>query len=240
MDGWIKLYRKLVDWEWYSDSDTKDVFIHLLLTANHTDSKWRGQEVKKGSVITSLESLASPLGISIQRVRTALNHLQKTGEIEKISTNKNTKIIVVNYSLYQSLMDFKQQAVNIQPTNNQQSTNNQLTTNKNVKNDKNEKNVRIESNALAKKSYGVYSNVHLTDSECQTLDKDFGNTEQLIKRLDEYKEQTGKKYKSDYLAIRRWVVKAVKEDETKEQGIDTTYDISDINNRAMLNDEFDI
>lgn len=233
MDGWIKLYRKLVDWEWYSDSDTKDVFIHLLLTANHTDSKWRGQEVKKGSVITSLESLASPLGISIQRVRTALNHLQKTGEIEKISTNKNTKIIVVNYSLYQSLMDFK----NKQLTYSQQITNNQLTTNKNVKN---EKNVRIESNALAKKSYGVYSNVHLTDSECQTLDKDFGNTEQLIKRLDEYKEQTGKKYKSDYLAIRRWVVKAVKEDETKEQGIGTTYDISDINNRAMLNDEFAI
>lgn len=119
MDGWIKLYRKLVDWEWYSDSDTKDVFIHLLLTANHTDSKWRGQEVKKGSVITSLESLASPLGISIQRVRTALNHLQKTGEIEKISTNKNTKIIVVNYSLYQSLMDLS----NKQLTYSQQITN---------------------------------------------------------------------------------------------------------------------
>ena len=63
----------------------------------------------------------------------------------------------------------------------------------------------------------------------------------MIKRLDEYKEQSGKQYNSDYMAIRKWVVEAVKEDEAKKQSdIDETYDIDDINRKAMLNDDYDI
>jgi DNA-binding transcriptional regulator GbsR (MarR family) len=122
MQGWIKLHRKLLDWEWYSDSVVKDVFIHLLLTANHTDGKWRGQEVKAGSLITSIDNLARPLGLSVQQVRTAIKKLQSTGEIDKVSTNRNTMIIVVNYGLYQSLINDEQQ-----------SNNNQITTNKKVR-----------------------------------------------------------------------------------------------------------
>ena len=40
--GWIKLHRKFKEWEWYQDENTKSVFIHLLLDANHKDKKWRG------------------------------------------------------------------------------------------------------------------------------------------------------------------------------------------------------
>jgi hypothetical protein len=42
MNGYIKLHRKLVDWEWYTDIPTKTLFIHLLLVANHKPNKWRG------------------------------------------------------------------------------------------------------------------------------------------------------------------------------------------------------
>lgn len=91
-----------------------------------------------------------------------------------------------------------------------------------------------------KKPYGEFKNVLLSDDEYNLLIEQFGNPEQLIKRLDEYKEQSGKQYNSDYMAIKKWVVEAVKEDEAKKPPIDETYNINDINRKAMLNDDYDI
>lgn len=91
-----------------------------------------------------------------------------------------------------------------------------------------------------KKPYGEFKNVLLTDDEYNLLVEQFGNPEQLIKRLDEYKEQSGKQYNSDYMAIRKWVVEAVKEDEAKKPPIDETYNIDEINRKAMFNDDYDI
>lgn len=91
-----------------------------------------------------------------------------------------------------------------------------------------------------KKTYGEFKNVLLSDDEYNLLAKQFGNPEQLIKRLDEYKEQSGKQYNSDYMAIRKWVVEAVKEDEAKKPPIDETYNIDEINRKAMFNDDYDI
>lgn len=159
MQGWIKLYRKLTDWEWYDDAVVKAVFIDLLILANHQDNTWHGQTVKRGSLVTSLATIAGRNGLSIQQVRTALDKLEKTGEINKQATNKNTLIIVLNYERYQEFEDIEnvnyQQTDNIQTTNNQQSNNNQSTTNKNVKNVNNDKNVR---------NIGVISN----EITCQT------------------------------------------------------------------------
>ena len=80
MDGFIKLHRKFIEWEWYTDNNVKILFLHLLLSVNHKDNKWRGQLVKKGSFITSYEKLAIATNLTIQQVRTALDHLKSTGE----------------------------------------------------------------------------------------------------------------------------------------------------------------
>ncbi len=145
MQGWIKLHRKIVDWEWYDDLPTFKLFIHLLILANHEDNIWHGQTVKKGSLITSIASLAQQTGLTNQNVRTCLAHLQKTGEINKQSTNKNTLIIVLNYERYQEFSIDENTKSNNQLTNSQQTTNKQankqLTTNKNDNNIKNDKNV---------------------------------------------------------------------------------------------------
>lgn len=52
MSGWIKLHRKITEWEWYSDANTFRVFMHLLLTANYEDKRWRNIDVKRGQIIT--------------------------------------------------------------------------------------------------------------------------------------------------------------------------------------------
>lgn len=94
-----------------------------------------------------------------------------------------------------------------------------------------------------KKAYGKYKNVLLSDDEYKLLIEQFGNPEQLIERLDRYKEKSGKKYNSDYIAITDWVVEALKEDKEKKAKkkpeIDSTYDIEEINRRAMLNEDLD-
>lgn len=34
IEGFIKISRKILDWEWYTDINTKTLFLHCLLKAN--------------------------------------------------------------------------------------------------------------------------------------------------------------------------------------------------------------
>lgn len=145
--GWIKLHRALMDWEWYDDIITRGIFIHCLLRANHTDTNWRGIELKRGQFVTSLKHLAEENGISVQTLRTHLKRLKSTRELTIKSTNKNSIITVCKYESYQSEKSEANTQTNTQTnkqvTSNQQATNIQLTTDKN---DKNNKNVNNEKN----------------------------------------------------------------------------------------------
>lgn len=136
-----------MDWEWYDDIITRGVFIHCLLRANHTDTNWRGNELKRGQFVTSLKHLADENGISVQTLRTHLKRLKSTHELTIKSTNKHSIITVCNYDSYQSEKSEANTQTNTQTnkqlTNNQQATNNQLTTDKN---EKKEKNVNNEKN----------------------------------------------------------------------------------------------
>ena len=131
--GWVKLHRKFINWEWYDEPTVKSVFIDLILNANHQATAWHGHEIEKGSFVTSVADIAARNGLTTQQVRSALKKLEKTGEISKKATNKNTLIIVLGYAKYQDLIDTEQQ------TNNKQTTNSLY--NKNEKNEENEENI---------------------------------------------------------------------------------------------------
>lgn len=70
-----------------------------------------------------------------------------------------------------------------------------------------------------KHKYGEYNNVRLTDDEMSKLNEELGAhmVTACITFLDEYIEMKGYKAKSHYLAIKKWVVNAVKERQPKEQ-----------------------
>lgn len=68
----------------------------------------------------------------------------------------------------------------------------------------------IKEEKEVKHKYGEYNNVLLKDSELNKLKEDYSNWQELIKYLDEYIEMKGYKAKSHNLAIRKWVVDAVK------------------------------
>ena len=67
-----------------------------------------------------------------------------------------------------------------------------------------------------KHKHGVFSNVLLTDDELTRLRADFPNADRLINHLSEYREMKGYSCKRDYLALRKWVVDAVKEDDQRK------------------------
>lgn len=99
---YIKLSRKITEWEWYSDINVSRLFIHLLISVNWKDGRFQGVEIPRGSMATSYNSLASQTGLSVMQVRTAIKKLNSTGEITVKQHPKFSVITVNNYNAYQS------------------------------------------------------------------------------------------------------------------------------------------
>ena len=119
LNGYIKLYRKLIQWGWCQDNIVKSLFLHCLLMASFKEFDWMGQKMNPGQFITSRKNLAKDLGFSEMQIRTALKKLESTKEITIETTNKYTVITVMNWDNYQSDNDFNNQDFNQQITNKQ-------------------------------------------------------------------------------------------------------------------------
>lgn len=100
--GYIKLHRKFLNWEWFSDANTRDVFLYCLLKANWKDKQWHGITIRRGSFVTSRSKIMTDLRLTERQVRVALEHLETTNEVSKYATSKYTVITVIRYDDYQS------------------------------------------------------------------------------------------------------------------------------------------
>jgi len=132
IQGWIKIHRQLLEWEWYDDINVTRLFLHILLKANHKSKNYKGELIQIGEHLTSREILSNETGLTIRQVRTALTKLKTTNEVSIKSSSQGTKIQVVNYEKYQVTTN---EVTAKRPVNDQQTT-----TNKNVKNEKKKKN----------------------------------------------------------------------------------------------------
>lgn len=119
----IKIYRKMLNWEWYTDVNTTKLFLHCLLKANWKAGRWHGYKYERGQFITSLPSLAKETGLTVMQVRTALKHLKLTGEITDWHDHRIRIITVVCYDEYQQVNRQNNRLV----TDSQQTANRPLT-----------------------------------------------------------------------------------------------------------------
>lgn len=101
MQGYIKLHRKLINWEWYKDIPTKTLYIHLLLKASWSDLSFRGLDISSGTIVTTVRELSEETRLSPQQIKTALSHLKSTNEISIKTTNKFTLIHIEKWGIYQ-------------------------------------------------------------------------------------------------------------------------------------------
>ena len=101
-DRFIKLYDKILKWEWYKNINVKVLFLHLLLKANYKDLSFEGHTIRRGQLVTSLVSLSAELGLTQKQIRGSLEHLIATGEVTSRSYPRYRVITIVHYDDYQS------------------------------------------------------------------------------------------------------------------------------------------
>ncbi|MDA7028496.1 hypothetical protein PJ311_18315 [Bacillus sp. CLL-7-23] len=113
MQGWIKLHRKIIEHEIWSDVTTFRLFTFLLLRASHHDgNKINGMELKQGQFIRSYSKLCEDLSykegrglkkVSKSTILRSVKKLVSKGMVTVSETDNGTLFTIVNYQSYQEL-----------------------------------------------------------------------------------------------------------------------------------------
>lgn len=97
MEGFLPLSRALLGWDWHSEPKTAWLYVVMLMQANWEDTLWRGETLRRGQLLTGRKKLADASGLTEREVRTALEHLKKSGDVEVTSKNKFSIITLLRY-----------------------------------------------------------------------------------------------------------------------------------------------
>jgi hypothetical protein len=133
MGGWVKIHRRILEWQWATSPSHMALFLQILLRANYRLTVWRREVVLPGQLLTGRKQLAAWSGLTESQVRTVLKDLIFSQEISQVSTKKYSIITIAKWEEYQELAD---NLANRSPTDRQQ-----IATSKNYNNSKKEKNV---------------------------------------------------------------------------------------------------
>lgn len=166
MDGYVKVWRNLLEWEWWGSSSHVIVFLTLLLRANYKETKWRGCVIKKGQLLTGRKQISVWCNLSESKTRRILDDLKSTNEITIKTTNKFSIITIVNWENYQDQENERptKRPANRHsgvPTNDQQTT-----TSKKAKKDKKKRNNTPEVKNYISDNFSMLS-VEIQDWLCQ-------------------------------------------------------------------------
>ena len=110
-NGFIVIDRKILDWRWWDDPLRVKAWIWMLIQANWKDVEWRKMTIKRGSFVTSYNSISNHIGCSKKTAMNIVNDFVETGEITKISKRRFTIITICNYDSYQAERE-KQEPIN--------------------------------------------------------------------------------------------------------------------------------
>lgn len=203
--GFIKIQRDLTSWRWYKNANTARLFFHLMITANYESRDFEDLEVKRGQRVITYAGLADELGLTVQAVRTAVDHLKSTGDLT-ISSHRKLRVATLNnYDRYQqgnSSSTDDQQAADSSSTGKQHPNNNNE---RKKKKDKESKNVEEGC-----RRFGEYRHVVLSDEQYGRLLSEFGEAvlTKYIRKIDEWIQLKGSQPYNDFeLALKGWIEK---------------------------------
>lgn len=150
MDGWLKLYRSILDSAVFQDAEVLKVWIWLLCNVafEQHDTICYGKVIhlKQGQIATGRKKIAQCTDLNETKVYRALTALKSLGNIEIKATNKYSIITVVNWDKYQDENGNRtanEQQTNSKTTTEEQQGDSKRTQHKNGKNGKKEKNIYI-------------------------------------------------------------------------------------------------
>lgn len=190
MTGFIKMHRELLSKPIFANPLILKVWIWCLFKATHEPivqvvGKQKVQ-LEPGQFVFGRFKAGEELDMAPTTVRDYMKWLVDNGSIDIKSANKFSLVTVVNWRVYQC--DDEESPPSNPPTTRHQSATNKL-------------------------SYTPL--VSLSLKEYENLCNQYGITsvDRMIEILDGYKAAKGKKYKSDYGAIKKWVVNAWKDEQ---------------------------
>lgn len=129
-EGFIPLSRALLDWDWHDEPKTGWLYVVMLMMANHEETRWRGEILQRGQLLTGRKQLSIASGLTEDEVRTALAHLKKTEDIAITTKTKYSIVTMLRYEKHcpadpqQVAAQFPSNFPDESPTDPQQSPNN--------------------------------------------------------------------------------------------------------------------
>lgn len=101
LNGWIKIPRNILNWEWWDKPEMIVLYLYMLSSANEEDSLWHSKEIKRGQFVTSLSSIErdNPK-LTKKIIRTCLKRFQDAELISIESSNSHSVITITNYEEY--------------------------------------------------------------------------------------------------------------------------------------------
>ena len=163
--------------------------------------------------------------------------LSKDRTSKLISSLKNKGYITVELVYKEGTYEVEQRLIKIIPYSYFQlggqdhlggigENNDYITNNYNINN--NNKASKKKTIKEPRHKYGEFKNVLLSDKDLEKLKTEYGEelVEKYIKKMDEWIELNGRRYKNYYLALRQWMNKEVsrKQEKVEKQEGDTKYD----------------
>jgi len=246
----VKLYYSLLDWAWINNPNTLVVFIHLLLNANRKNKPYKNGVICKGEVLASYDFLAEKTGLSVQKVRTAINNLLETKDISKrkigcvnvFSINcwdkmensfvdYNSISYDDNYNTQQTKdeeITSQNQKINNKKTKNQQTDNKLSTTPIYCKNEENEENEIMKKCESEKITHarGKLHNVFISQDDYDEFRKEFPYiAEQTIDQLSEKIATGDPKYQSGHIGHLYVFARNFRQEKKFEEYKKPSYDI---------------
>ena len=87
--GWIKLHRKVIEWEFFKKPEMVQLLVYLICKAD-----------EDGAIVTTTARICEDLNLTRQVVRDCLKRMEITNTLTIKSTNKNTHLTLCKFGDY--------------------------------------------------------------------------------------------------------------------------------------------
>ena len=103
--GYLKISRKITEWEFWQNPVAVCLWVHLLFLA-----EWRtGKELQPGELITTIRQLKTECGLSVNTIKSYLEQFENAGQISVERNKFGTKITILKFEEYQFIPEKKGQ-----------------------------------------------------------------------------------------------------------------------------------
>lgn len=223
MAGFIKIHRKIQEWEWWGNPTMVKVWLQILFDANYEPKPWEGIIVERGQLIYGRVAFAKKCGITEHRSRLCVERLKASNQITIKASNQYSVITVCQYDLYQDKTSESSSETTNEPSNGRPTDVQQTSTPKELKKERTIYSSWTNPEAL---THGEHVRLLQTEWDDMVSELGEGRTQAMVDRLNGYIDQIGvqaakKKYTSHKATLMNWHRKDVSDGKYKPQGVTT-------------------